>query len=305
MLTRVFAVMALLAVSVMTATAGKSYYKNLSITVKNPDSAKGVVYLTPYYDSDTSYCQVTISPNEAKVKGNLSNDGDKFKVYMYALPADGYVLDCLTTPAAYRSGNYRSEYLGNTDGYPISSFAYTLDNDTATNCMNERPALNSSMAPVYSEEYYSIFTPSKKMTVRNRRAGDVADAVRAGIYGEAANDLIVTGPLNDVDLMYLNVLSQQKGLIRLDLSGASFTSVCDSAFYKSGLYELKLPSTIKSVGDYAFAHSIGLKPVKLPANVEKGVNTIAGCNLMNLLGVKEDYVDDYSGFGLLDLFFGL
>ena len=28
--------------------AGSSYFKNLSFTVKNPETAKGIVYLAPY-----------------------------------------------------------------------------------------------------------------------------------------------------------------------------------------------------------------------------------------------------------------
>lgn len=277
--------------SIQTSWAGDTYYKNLSFTVRNPETAKGRVYLIPTNRFDTTYCTVSKDPKVAKVEGNFSNSGNKFQVDMFVIPADGYVLDCLSTPNAYASGNYRSEYIGNTEGYPLSSMALTLDQDTTTNCTKTRPEKGSYMKPVFSEELYAIFVPSKKMSVRNTSAGSVSSVVRAGRYGEAANDLVVTGPLNKADLKYLNKLSQEKGLIRLDLSGATFSIIPDSTFYKSGLYELKLPANIDSVGNYAFAYSKGLKPISLPSDIDKGSCTISGCSLMDLVGVKEE-VDD-------------
>lgn len=274
--------------------AGDTYYKNLSFTVKNPETAKGRVYLTPYNSSDSTYCSISKDSKVAKVEGNLSNNGSDFRVNMFVIPADGYVLDCLTTPTAYANGKYRSEYIGNTEGFPISSSHLTIDQDTTTNCTKSRPAKSSYFRPVSSQEFYAIFIPAKRSSIRNSRAGAVANAVKASQYGESTNDLIITGPLNRADLKYLNQLSQQKGLIRLDLSGASFTTVPDSAFYNSGLYELKLPSTIEAVGNYAFANSMGLKPVKLPSGIVKGKNIITGCSLMNLLGIKEESTTDDS-----------
>lgn len=294
--------------SMQTAWAGATtYYKNLSFTIRNPETAKGRVYLTPSESADTAYCKISKDPKIAKVEGNLSTENGNFRMDMFVLPADGYVLDCLTTPNAYSNGNYRSEYIGNTEGYPLSSMPLIIDSDTTTNCTKTRPEKGSYMRPVASSELYAIFVPSKKMSVRNNKAGAIATVVKAGRYGEAANEIVVTGPLNSADLKYLNNLSQEKGLIRLDLSGASFTTVPDSAFYKSGLYELKLPSTIEAVGSYAFAKSMGLKPVNLPAGIVKGSNTIKGCSLMNLLGVKtEDSISDDGGIGLFDwLLWGL
>ncbi len=277
--------------------AGDTYYKNLSFTVKNPETAKGRVYITPHSNSDTTYCKISKDPKIAKVEGNLSNEGSRFKVDMFVIPSDGYVLDCLTTPNAFLNGNYRSEYIGNPQGYPLSSLVLTIDQDTTTNCTTSRPNKNSYMQPVSTQEFYAIFVPSKKMTIHNKSAGSVANAIKNSKYGESTNDLVVTGPINKNDIKYLNKLSQEKGLIRLDLSGATFTVVPDSAFYDSGLYELKLPSNIQAVGNYAFANSIGLKPVKLPSGIVIGENTINGCKLMNLLGIKEESTND--GWGWL------
>ena len=89
--------------------AGSSYFKNLSFTVKNPETAKGIVYLAPYIKSDTTYCEVSKDPKVARVRGNMTASGNEFKVKVFALPADGYVLDCLTTPKAYASKKYHDE----------------------------------------------------------------------------------------------------------------------------------------------------------------------------------------------------
>lgn len=272
--------------------AGDTYYKNLSFTVKNPETAKGRVYLTPHNSSDTTYCTISKDPKVAKVEGNFSNSGSDFKVNMFVIPANGYVLDCLTTPKAFANGHYRSEYVGNTEGYSLSSTPLIIDQDTTANCTTSRPAKGTYLKPVSTHEFYAIFIPSKRASIRNNKAGSVENAVRASQYGETVNDLVITGPINKADLKYLNQLSQNKGLFRLDLSGASFSIVPDSAFYNSGLYELKLPSKIEAVGNYAFANSMGLKPVKLPSGIVKGQNIISGCSLMNLLGIKEETSPD-------------
>lgn len=277
--------------------AGDTYYKNLSFTVKNPETAKGRVYITPYCDSDTTYCNVSKDPKEGKVEGYLSNNGSNFYVNMFVIPADGYVLDCLTFPNEYESGDYRAKCLmktvGARKGHPISrSTLLNLDSDTTTNCIKTEPVKNSNAPFASKHELYSIFVPAKKMTVHNTEAGAIASVIKSGIYGESVNDLIVTGPINKSDIKYLRDLSEFGELIRLDLSGASFTTIPDSAFYQSGLYELKLPSSIKAIGNYAFALSKGLKPVKLPSNIVKGENVIRGCSLMELLGIKDETSTD-------------
>lgn len=285
--------------------SGSVYYKNLSITVKNPETAKGRVYLTPYNQSDTTYCTITYKPEIAKVGGNLSNNGTNFQVRMLALPADGYVLDCLTSPKAYANGKYHTEGVCKLGGLPLKNELLIIDRDTITNCSQSRPAEGEKLRPVSSIDLYAIFVPSKRASVHNSKAGLLANAVKSNNYVEATNDLVVTGPLNDEDFSYLNTLSKDKGLVRLDLSKASFTKVPDSAFYESGLYELKLPQDIKEVGDAAFAFSRGLKPVNLPSGIIKGDNTINGCTLMNLLGVKEEYVSSAYSNWMWGEFFGL
>ena len=281
--------------------AGSSYYKNLSVTIKNPETAKGRVYLAPYVDDDTAYCAISKDPKEGKVVGSFSDSRGVFKVKMFVFPADGYVLDRLVTPESYASGDYSTDAVANAHGYPISSMVLTLDSDTLSDCTKVRPEKGTIPQPVITWDFYSIFKPAKKASVRNKRAGGIAQALKASRYGEATNDLIVKGPLNGDDLKYLNGLSKNKGLIRLDLSGASFATVPDSAFCESGLYELKLPPTVKKVGDYAFANSVGLKPVNIPKGVAIGEYTVNGCLLMELLGVNDTTVS--SGIDPLSLWY--
>lgn len=246
------------------------------------------MYLAPYIESDKDYCEVSKNPKVAKVRGNMTASGNEFKVKMFSLPADGYVLDCLTSSKAYARKKYHDEAIRSSEGYPLSSIKLTIDNDTASNCTFSRPKDWKNETPVYSWELCSYFIPATKATVKNSRAGALEKAVKSCRYGERTNTLIVKGPLSTTDFKYLNKLSREKGLIRLDLSKASITSIPDSAFYESGLYELKLPTTIKKIGNGAFANSMGLKPVKIPASATKGTGIITGCELMELMGVKDD-----------------
>ena len=278
--------MGLILITAMTQDimAGDTYFKSMEFIVNNPTTAKGRVYLTPYEKSDTAFCTISKDPKQAKVSGNFSSSNGKFEVMMYSLPADGYVLDCLVPASEYSKGNYRGgNYLGNTEGYPLSSLSLVLDDTTSHSYTTKRPD-PSSIRPEWSAEYYSIFVPAKKGYVSNKTAGNLSSVVKSSKYGEATNDLVVTGPINANDLKYLNSLSQSKGLIRLDLSKAKFTTVPDSAFYESGLFELKLPATIEAVGKRAFANSPGLKPVELPEGIVKGDNMFSGCRLMELMG---------------------
>ena len=195
--------------------AGSSCYKNLSFTVKNPETAKGIVYLAPYIKSDNDYCEVSKDPKVARVRGNMTALGNEFKVKVFSLPEDGYVLDCLTSSKAYARKKYHDEAIRSSEGYPLSSIELTIDNDTVSNCTFSRPKDWKNETPVYSWELCSYFIPATKATVKNSRAGALEKAVKSCRYGERTNTLIVKGPLSTTDFKYLNKLSKEKGLIRL------------------------------------------------------------------------------------------
>lgn len=82
--------------------AGEKYYKNFSIKIYNPDTAKGRVYVLPYNETDTAFCTVSEDPAVAGIDGYLSNVDDKFKVNILAIPEDGYVLSYISSLEAYK-----------------------------------------------------------------------------------------------------------------------------------------------------------------------------------------------------------
>lgn len=266
--------------------AGDTYYKNLSFTVHNPEPAKGRVYILPFISSDTAYCEVINKANTAKIEGNLSDSGGEFKIKIIPTQSDGYVLGGYCTPEAYAKGDYYSEYIGPNDRNRTPYVTCVIDQDTASNCTKSRPEKGTKLTPVSYQECFAFFIPSRKATIHNIKAGDLWSKI--AIVKDSVNDLTVTGNINKADLKCLNDLSKNGALTRLDLSNAKITVIPDSAFYRSDLYELKLPSAIEAVGSYAFAYSEGLKPVKLPSGIVKGQKTIVGCTLMNLMGVMDE-----------------
>lgn len=264
--------------------AGEKYYKNFSIKIYNPDTAKGRVYVLPYNETDTAFCTVSEDPAVAGIDGYLSNVDNKFKVNILAIPEDGYVLSYISSLEAYNNGTYLIDYISGSDkDYALTSTSATFNSDTTTHCIRNRPTKGANLSPKYVSELCAIFTPAKRTAVRNPGPGKIADAIKNCRHGDAVNDLKVTGPIAGDDLKYLNKLSQEKGLTRLDLSGALFSEIPDSAFYESGLYELKLPPYIQTVGNKAFCNSIGLKPIKFPARTAKSFSSLTGCILMQQL----------------------
>lgn len=295
---------AIMSVSAQSAKAGNTYrYKDIAVTVKNPDPAKGRVYLSPYHQDDTSHCSISNLLTQAKIDGNLSTTNNKFDIYIIPDAAPGYILDCLSFPDAYASRNYRSNALYTNDGTPLAGIRITADNDT-TGCPTTRPKRTASerVKPQSEGLLYAIFKPATAASVTNRVAGSVASVVKKSRYGEDVNELTVSGPINRADMQYLNDLSIKKNLRRLDLSKAKFSVIPDSAFFLSDLNELKLPADIQAVGKHAFAYAVGLRPLQLRPGVIKGEEYIMGCRFMELLGIKEAAVpkddDDDSFFNL-------
>lgn len=77
------------------------------------------------------------------------------------------------------------------------------------------------------------------------------------------DNLRVTGPMNDQDWSTLNNMN----LVRLDLSGATASSIPDRTFYnKSRLESFLFPQGVTSIGEYAF-YQCGLKEIVIPSSV--------------------------------------
>lgn len=75
------------------------------------------------------------------------------------------------------------------------------------------------------------------------------------------------------------ILSGMKQLVSLDLSATDVTSVPAHQFENKNLISLSLPSTVISIGDYAFANNAGLtSDFSFSGNMSIGSNAFAGCS---------------------------
>lgn len=96
----------------------------------------------------------------------------------------------------------------------------------------------------------------------------------------------VTGNINNTDLSAIKNLTS---LIKLDLSETTITSLPESFMYnRSSLTEIKLPSTINSIGNYAFYGCSSLQSFDLNGISIIGSNVFDGCrqlSYINLSGV--------------------
>lgn len=111
----------------------------------------------------------------------------------------------------------------------------------------------------------------------------------------------VTGNINDIDLSAIKNLTF---LMKLDLSGTTITSLPQNFMYgRRSLTEVKLPSTMKNIGNSAFNGCRALKTFDL-----NGITTISsyafnGCSSLayiNLQGVEEIGDNAFAGCSLLD-----
>lgn len=103
----------------------------------------------------------------------------------------------------------------------------------------------------------------------------------------AAQYVKVTGNINDVDLSAIKNLTS---LMKLDLSETSITSL-PAGFMRNrqSLVEVKLPSTLNSIGNYAFYGCTSLETFDLKGIKSIGGSVFEGCRTllgMNLSGVE-------------------
>ena len=59
----------------------------------------------------------------------------------------------------------------------------------------------STFRPAVTRKYYAIFEPAKQSTIRTTRRGELETKIKNSTYGEHVNELVISGPLNDDDLM--------------------------------------------------------------------------------------------------------
>ncbi len=91
-----------------------------------------------------------------------------------------------------------------------------------------------------------------------------------------------------------SILSGMKQLVSLDLSATDITSVPAHQFENKNLISISIPSTVVSIGDYAFANNTGLaSDFAFSGKVSIGRNAFAGCSkLANVTFAEPSSVHD-------------
>lgn len=127
------------------------------------------------------------------------------------------------------------------------------------------------------------------VTVDVKKNGEFAETylTQNDYNWDAAQYVKVTGNINDVDLSAIKNLTS---LVKLDLSETSITSLpADFMRDCRSLAEVKLPSTLNSIGNSAFYGCRSLKTFDLNGIKNIGTSVFEGCrtlSYMNLSGVE-------------------
>ena len=269
----------------------ETYYGDCHVTVKSPSSAQGLVYVT----HDLSDSRIVAGKNPAlqsapgvtaQLKANLSSTSG-YSVRLIAFPKPGYVLDGFVTEESYQAGKRSSAYF-------IKEYEKTkrsgdivklIPIDTLRD-VKEDPVSKAGyrFTPKATSTVYAIFRPAKTETVSVSTPGTLKDAILQTATGDQIDGIVVRGAIDSTDVAYLDNLSRNQNLVRIDLSQARISRLGNSAFSRcSKLYEVKLPTSgLKEIGNRAFAYCYSLKKPVIPASVTKqGEDLFDGCTTIN------------------------
>lgn len=269
----------------------ETYYGDCHVTVKSPSSAQGLVYVT----HDLSDSRIVAGKNPAlqsapgvtaQLKANLSSTSG-YSVRLIAFPKPGYVLDGFVTEESYQAGKRSSAYF-------IKEYEKTkrsgdivklIPIDTLRD-VKEDPVSKAGyrFTPKATSTVYAIFRPAKTETVSVSTPGTLKDAILQTATGDQIDGIVVRGAIDSTDVAYLDNLSRNENLVRIDLSQARISRLGNSAFSRcSKLYEVKLPTSgLKEIGNRAFAYCYSLKKPVIPASVtKKGEDLFYECTTIN------------------------
>lgn len=123
----------------------------------------------------------------------------------------------------------------------------------------------------------------KKITVTLTTAGTLGEEILKQVdYVTDINELVINGPLNDDD--FYQIKQRTTNLISIDMTGAIIETIPNELFRaRAALLEVKLPSVLKKIGDYAFYHCYGLTQISIP----EGVTSIEDYAFYNCYSLKE------------------
>jgi len=127
------------------------------------------------------------------------------------------------------------------------------------------------------------------VTVNVEKTGEFAEAylTQNNHNWGAVQYLKVTGNINNIDLSAIKNLT---AIIKLDLSETTITELpVDFMAYRESLTEVKLPTTLNTIGNSAFVGCTGLQSFDLNGITEIGSHVFSGCSSLpyiNLNGVQ-------------------
>lgn len=279
------------ALELMFLAYSDTYYGDCHVTVKSPSSAQGLVYVT----HDLSNSRIVAGKNPAlqsapgvtaQLKANLSSTSG-YSVRLIAYPKPGYVLDGFVTEESYQAGKRSSAYFIKEyeKARRSGDIVKLIPIDTLRD-VKEDPVSKAGyrFTPKATSTVYAIFRPAKTETVSVSTPGTLKDAILQTATGDQIDGIVVRGAIDSTDVAYLDNLSRNQNLVRIDLSQARISRLGNSAFSMcSKLYEVKLPTSgLKEIGNRAFAYCYSLKKPVIPASVTtRGENIFYECTTIN------------------------
>lgn len=212
--------------------------------------------------------------------------------------ADGFTsnIKTLTIPSSVNTFNGYTYFWSNLESI------YMLGDVPYMNNMNMR--LGGPKVYVCDKRYYGNYIGSEGfsevsvqpygwdfeyVTVNVEKQGEFAETylTQNNYDWTAAQYLKVTGIINDIDLRAMKNLSC---LLKLDLSETSIISLPEQFMYENRfINEVKLPTTLKTIGINAFAYCRSLETIDLSGVTEIGSHAFGACSALksvDLSGVK-------------------
>ncbi len=207
---------------------------------------------------------------QADLKSELFHD---YECLLFAYPVAGYVLDGFVRKADYIPGQDMSRhFLTDNIGRKLRS-GEELVLGTSQDYGND-PSSDPTELSGYKfngrdvKEFVAVFREAKSCNVVTQQAGTLADVIRQKDAIDCDN-LIVSGPLDSLDILCLNDMTREHRLVRLDLTDAHISRIPEHAFFGGQLYELRLPkSGLQSIGYGAFDRCGGLLRFPIPDGVD-------------------------------------
>ncbi len=224
---------------------------------------------------------------QSELKANLRADFvQNYCCRFIAYPIAGYTIAGFVNKADFRQGEDMSSYfLKASDGRIKRSgdnvdLAKPDESSDPTSDPTEQSRYKFNAKGV--QEYVAVFRKAVSHHVTTEKPGTLAEAVAKQSAIDTDN-IIISGPLDSLDVEFLRTMVKEHNLIRIDLSKAQISHIPEHALWSTNLYEIRLPeSGLESIGLGAFSFCWSL----LPFNVPEGVK----CRERDLRDINENSV---------------